>query len=96
MGDATVVRKDQKPLSPAYLDAFGTWIEEDLLPKFTDANMQIKYALATELDEEDPKNGERACYLSMLRQKMWDRCSRTRFNAWCKEKGINMGQLGQL
>ncbi|CAD0101313.1 unnamed protein product [Aureobasidium mustum] len=96
VGDAIVIRKDQKPLSPAYLHAFCTWIEEDLLPKFTDANMQIKYALATELDEEDPKNGERACYLSMLRQKMWDRCSRTRFNAWCKEKGINMGQLGQL
>ncbi|KAG9909171.1 beta-glucanosyltransferase gel2, partial [Aureobasidium melanogenum] len=96
LGNAIVIRKDQKPLSPAYLEAFCTWIEEDLLPKFTDANEQIRYALATDLDEQDPRAWKRGADLLRLRQKMWDRCSRTRFNAWCKEKGIKLGQLGQL
>lgn len=96
MGDALIIRKDQKPLDQAYLETFCTWIEEDLLPKFTDANDQINYALATELDEEDPKAWKRGVDLIKLRQRMWDRCSRTRFNAWCKEKGINLGRLGQL
>ncbi|KAG9599945.1 beta-glucanosyltransferase gel2, partial [Aureobasidium melanogenum] len=96
LGNAIVIRKDQKPLSPAYLEAFCTWIEEDLLPKFTDANEQIRYALATELDEQDSRAWKRGADLMRLRQKMWDRCSRTRFNAWYKEKGIKLGQLGQL
>lgn len=80
-------------MDPAYLEAFCTWIEEDLLPKFTDAHEQIMYSLATEYDEESEEAREQGIALLKLRDKMYDRCSRERFRAWCKEKGLHLGAL---
>ncbi|KAI4718319.1 hypothetical protein E4T48_05513 [Aureobasidium sp. EXF-10727] len=96
LDNAIVVRKDKRPLEKAYLEHFLAWIEEDLLPLFTDANMQIKTALATELEDEDPKAWQRAVDLMTLRQKMLDRCARKRFYSWLtKEKGLSLGVLGK-
>ncbi|KEQ70412.1 hypothetical protein M436DRAFT_84508 [Aureobasidium namibiae CBS 147.97] len=52
-GHVVVLRKDLKPLEPDYLEAFCDWIEDDLLPKFTDANQLIKHALDNEADDEN-------------------------------------------
>ncbi|KAH0274340.1 beta-glucanosyltransferase gel2, partial [Aureobasidium melanogenum] len=93
LGDAIVVRKDQKPLDPAYLEAFCTWIEEDLLPKFADAHEQIMYSLATEYEEDSQEAREQGIALLKLRDKMYDRCSRKRFRAWCKENGLHLRAL---
>jgi hypothetical protein len=74
-----------KPLRPEYLEAFCDWIEEDLLHKFTDTNGEIRYTLANEIDDEN-----RAVKLAKLKQKMWDRCSRGVFYAWCKKEGLRL------
>ncbi|KAK6001900.1 hypothetical protein QM012_002390 [Aureobasidium pullulans] len=93
VGDAIVVRKDQKSLNPAYLEAFCDWIQEDLLPKFTDTHDQITYSLSTQYDEDSEEAREQGIALLKLREKMYDRCSRKRFRAWCKEKDIHLGAL---
>jgi hypothetical protein len=80
LGNVTVIRKDMKPLTIEYLDAFCDWIMEDLLHRFTDINGGIRYALTQEIDDES-----RAAKIAKLKQKMWDRCSRREFYLWCKD-----------
>jgi len=77
-----------KPLGSDYLEAFCDWIEDDLLPKFTDANQLIKHALANEADDEN-----RSRMIITIKQNMWNRCSRKDFRMWCKEKGIRLSAL---
>ncbi|KAI5197331.1 hypothetical protein E4T39_07332 [Aureobasidium subglaciale] len=90
LGSTVVVRKDGKTLTPVYLEAFCSWIHEDLLPKFADAHNQIIYELAKDLDDDDSKAQKRGADLFRLRQKMWGRVSRARFYAWCKEKRLRL------
>ncbi|KAI5205893.1 hypothetical protein E4T38_04107 [Aureobasidium subglaciale] len=90
LGSTVVVRKDGKTLTPAYLEAFCSWIHEDLLPKFADAHNEIMYELAKDLDDDDPKAHRRGSDLFKLRKKMWDRISRARFYAWCKDKDLKL------
>ncbi|KAI4730658.1 hypothetical protein E4T49_01662 [Aureobasidium sp. EXF-10728] len=96
LGTAIVIRKDMKPLTTEYLDNFCAWIDEDLFPMFTDLNGQIKDALATELDDEDPKAWQRGADLMELRLKMLNRCTRKRFYDWLRNaKGLSLGVLGK-
>jgi hypothetical protein len=77
-----------KPLDPNYLEAFCDWIEDYLLPKFTDANGWIKHALANKADDED-----RFGKIDDIKQNMWDCCTRKDFYKWCKEKKIRSSAL---
>lgn len=77
-----------KPFEPDYLEAFCDWIEDDLLPKFTDANKLIKHALDNEVDDENRRR-----LITTIKQNMWNRCSRKEFRMWCKQKGIHLSAL---
>lgn len=88
MGSAAVFRKDLKPLDPDYLAAFCGWIEDSLLPKFTNANRMIKDALANEVDDEDRRRK-----IIMIKDVIWGQCTRKEFRKCCKEGDINLSAL---
>ncbi|THW44457.1 hypothetical protein D6D21_04883 [Aureobasidium pullulans] len=89
-GDAIVVRRDGKPLVPAYLEAFCNWIKEDLYPVFSESRQQsaLELSRSTEGNAAEVSKGKQK--VKELQDKVLDKITRARFYAWCNTKGIEL------
>lgn len=89
-GDAIVVRRDGKPLVPAYFEAFCNWIKEDLYPLFSESRQQsaLELSRSTEGNATEVSKGKQK--VKELQDKVLDRITRARFYAWCNTKGIEL------